>query len=142
MADWGGSPTVTVLLGNGDGTSNALSANIPVQYAGLFLVADFNGDGIPDLAVEGGLSEQSLTVLLGNGDGTFTAVSTSPVISLPAGSYPTAQTVTISDATPGTVIYYTMNGSWPSTSTPSIYGSGGRRIRQPLHCRKRQSQNS
>jgi hypothetical protein len=61
---------VSVLLGNGDGTfqpahSYALGAVRPTAVA----VGDFNGDGIPDLAVTGGNS--TVSVLLGNGDGTF-----------------------------------------------------------------------
>ena len=41
-------------------------------------VADFNGDGIPDLAIVN-QSGSSVYILLGNGDGTFTAASGSPV---------------------------------------------------------------
>src|SRR5271169_6406926 len=37
--------------------------------------ADFNGDGILDLAVAN-FSDSTVTVLLGNGDGTFTTKST------------------------------------------------------------------
>ena len=37
-------------------------------------VGDFNGDGIPDLAVAD-YGQAKLTILLGNGDGTFTLKS-------------------------------------------------------------------
>jgi hypothetical protein len=61
------SGTLSVLLGNGDGTFQAAQT-----YAGAWgasvAVKDFNGDGILDLAVSGGLG---VRVLLGNGDGTF-----------------------------------------------------------------------
>ena len=40
-------------------------------------VSDFNGDGIPDLAVAN-WDDTTVTILLGNGDGTFTAATTSP----------------------------------------------------------------
>ena len=40
-------------------------------------VGDFNGDGIPDLAVANEDSS-TVTILLGNGDGTFTPTATSP----------------------------------------------------------------
>jgi hypothetical protein len=40
-------------------------------------VGDFNGDGIPDLAVAD-YGQAKLTILQGNGDGTFTALATSP----------------------------------------------------------------
>jgi len=46
-----------------------------------------------------------------------------PVISPPAGTYHTIQTVTISDATPGAVIYYTVNGDYPKTTSP-VYTGG------------------
>lgn len=66
-----GNYAVYVLLGNGDGTFTA-----PVKYdelgfdgEGVPLVGDFNGDGNPDLVLEGRSNE--VDVLLGNGDGTF-----------------------------------------------------------------------
>src|SRR5208337_5435528 len=39
-------------------------------------VGDFNGDGIPDLAVaDDGANPNSVDILLGNGDGTFKAAT-------------------------------------------------------------------
>ena len=59
-----------VLLGNGDGTFEA-----GVVYAALYgvsvAIADFNGDGKPDLAVAGLGPPAGVSVLLGNGNGTF-----------------------------------------------------------------------
>jgi hypothetical protein len=59
----------TVLMGNGDGTFQP-----PVAYTvGLtprsVVVADFNGDGVLDVAVAVSLGR--VTVMLGHGDGTF-----------------------------------------------------------------------
>ncbi len=62
------SNTVSVLLGNGDGTFQAAtSTNVP-QNEGWqkIAVADFNGDHKLDVA-----SGSSDALLLGNGDGTF-----------------------------------------------------------------------
>jgi hypothetical protein len=44
-----------------------------------------------------------------------------PVLSLAAGTYVGAQTLSISDATTGAVIYYTTNGTTPTASSP-VYG--------------------
>jgi hypothetical protein len=66
-----GSDTISVLLGNGDGTFTGApypSSDLP----GAVAVGDFNGDGIPDLAVAPVLDEGNSEVLLGKGDGTFT----------------------------------------------------------------------
>jgi hypothetical protein len=66
---------VTILLGNGDGTFTIGSTFACYSYGGV--VADFNGDGIPDLAVTNSGGD-TLTILLGNGDGTFTPTEVSP----------------------------------------------------------------
>jgi hypothetical protein len=66
-----GSDTISVLLGNGDGTFTA-APSPSTDLPGAIAVGDFNGDGIPDLAVVPVLDEGSSEVLLGKGDGTFT----------------------------------------------------------------------
>jgi uncharacterized protein (TIGR03437 family) len=65
-----GSNSVSVLLGNGDGTFRT-----PVNYAAdmaplAIAVGDFNGDGWSDLVVIN-QSSNDISLLLGNGDGTF-----------------------------------------------------------------------
>jgi uncharacterized repeat protein (TIGR01451 family) len=66
------SNTVSILLGNGDGTlAPAVNYNVgndPFSIA----VVDLNNDGKPDLAVVNYYSN-GLSILLGNGDGTFGA---------------------------------------------------------------------
>jgi hypothetical protein len=63
--------TVSVLLGNGDGTFQA-AVNYSVGSQPTWVAAgDFNGDGKVDLVVAN--APNSVSVLLGNGDGTFQA---------------------------------------------------------------------
>jgi hypothetical protein len=84
--------TVSILLGNGDGTfTQAPGSPIPgFNYNPAQVVAaDFNGDGIPDLAVANftpidqtppeDAQKSNVSILLGKGDGTFTAAPGSPI---------------------------------------------------------------
>jgi trimeric autotransporter adhesin len=81
--------TVTALLGNGDGTFTIAPGSPFAGGYGAFPVfaADFNGDGIQDLAIAGYYT----TIWLGNGDGTFTEMpvnsSTLMSISGPEGDF-------------------------------------------------------
>jgi hypothetical protein len=63
--------TVSILLGNGDGTFQP-HVDYPVGSPAGVAVADFNGDGKLDLAVA---NLGSVAILLGNGDGTFQAAT-------------------------------------------------------------------
>jgi hypothetical protein len=70
VADHG---TVSVLLGNGDGTFQPQQTfDVGPYYATALAVGDVNGDGIPDLVTTNFKYPTGLvTVLLGKGDGTF-----------------------------------------------------------------------
>jgi hypothetical protein len=75
VATWEvGGGGVAILLGAGNGTFSA------PQYSpypvGILTVADFNGDGKPDLATQG---FSSVEVLAGNGDGSFGPPRSYPV---------------------------------------------------------------
>jgi hypothetical protein len=75
--------TVSVLLGNGDG-----SFQDPRNFSavgGSLIVADFNGDGHLDIAVLG----SGVRVLLGNGDGSFQTTHLSYI----PGSFPSSVAV-------------------------------------------------
>jgi hypothetical protein len=78
VADYGtplGSPSVTVLLGKGDGTFEAPAPFTPdphmtgVDALESIAIGDIDNDGTPDLVVGG--NNGDVAVLLGNGDGTF-----------------------------------------------------------------------
>ena len=68
------SPAVEILFGNGDGTfQTGTPVMLPLSSpARDLLVADFNGDGIPDLAVALP-GANCVTIFLGTGPGTFGA---------------------------------------------------------------------
>jgi FG-GAP-like repeat len=80
---------VSVLLGNGDGTFQpemrfltSPDPNNPGRTPQRPVIADFNGDGHPDIAVVD-FGSSAISVLLGNGDGTF-----QPEVPIPVGASP------------------------------------------------------
>jgi len=84
-----GGITVTVRLGNGDGTFGA-SHDYPTYLGGAspMAVADFNHDGNLDLAVTSSLPvDGAVSILLGRGDGTFL-----PYYTVPTARWPVAVT--------------------------------------------------
>ena len=70
VANWDDT-TVTILLGNGDGTFTAATTSPEIDSPTSVTVGDFNGDGKADLAVTCG-NFNFLAIFLGKGDGTFT----------------------------------------------------------------------
>src|SRR5205807_2143155 len=76
---------VSVMLGQGEGTFPmagnffAFCGRLPSSVA----VADFNGDGVPDLAVAN-TGSNNVSVLLGNGDGSFQAAESFAVATGPS----------------------------------------------------------
>jgi N-acetylneuraminic acid mutarotase len=76
----------------------------------------FSGDGIDVNGASGNLNDlweyQPPPAL--------PAVAT-PTFSLASGTYSSTQSVTISDTTPNATIYYTTDGTWPTTSS-AVYG--------------------
>ncbi len=72
---------VVLFLGNGNGTFKNPAAIVTETFPNLpryVAVADFDGDGKPDLAVTTGVNA---TIFLGKGDGTFNTPVNYPVIS-------------------------------------------------------------
>ncbi len=78
----------------------------------------------PITITAGTLVAANYTFAFTNGTVTVLSGTTSatPVLSLAGGTYSTAQTVTMSDSTPGAVIYYTVNGTNPTALSTKYTG--------------------
>jgi hypothetical protein len=72
--------TLSILLGNGDGTfTEATGSPVPVGSFPFFVaIADFDGNGTADIAASNEVGN-TVSILLGNGDGTFTEAAGSPI---------------------------------------------------------------
>src|SRR5262249_29024028 len=79
--------TISVLLGNGDGTFQpplTFNPGLPFFFPRSVAVGEFDGDSIPDLAVayEGAAGGAGLLMLAGNGNGTFRLLNNLPLSNL------------------------------------------------------------
>lgn len=63
-----GTFTLTVMLSNGDGTFSPPNTVVPALDQTVSAAADLNGDGIPDLVVDGGEVVGPPGILLGKGE--------------------------------------------------------------------------
>ena len=114
-----GDSSVTMFLGNGDGTFRQAPNSpfsLPNYVSSLWTVGDFNGDGQLDLliAVNSGPTVNQVQVLFGNGDGTFSTISA-------ATSFGTADD---NQAIFG-VADFNGDGKLDILTTPSSYGDPG-----------------
>ena len=107
--------TITDMV-TGASWSTAFTVNLSALVVGATAYAGFTAS-----TTAAGSSDQMIetwSYLAGTPTGSATAA---PTFSLAAGTYSTAQTVTLSDATSGSNIYYTTDGTNPSTAS-NLYG--------------------
>jgi hypothetical protein len=115
--------TVSILLGNGDGTFQPAVSYDANSYPGAVAVGDFNGDGALDLVVANNYQYQyTVSILLGNGDGTFQspvvyAVGNGPV-SLVVGDFDGDQNLDIVVANSGSNDLSILLGNGDGTFQP------------------------
>lgn len=98
-----------------DGTTPTVSSTV---YAGAITVS--STETLQAVATASGLSNSTVAIAAYTIGAPATAT---PSFSPPAGAYAAAQTVTISDATAGAIIYYTTNGTTPTTSSIAYAGT-------------------
>jgi len=97
-------------------TNGTTPTTSSTKYAGAITVSAT--ETIEAIAVATGYANSSVS------SATYTLYpkTATPVLSLASGSYSSAQTVTIADATSGAAIYYTTNGSAPTSSSAKYAG--------------------
>ncbi len=126
-----GENTISVELGGATGVFKAAASPASGTQPSAMVAADFNGDGIEDLAVADATyqcttapcANGAVTVLLGNGDGTFSAVPESPLTS----PYPTAMAALDinGDGIPDLVVANKFDGSGSGGGSISVLLGNG-----------------
>jgi N-acetylneuraminic acid mutarotase len=96
-----------------DGTTPTTASMV---FTGPITVA--SNQTVEAVAVAGGYSISAVA----SASYTITPPAASPAFSVPAGTYTSVQTISIADATPNATIYYTTDGSTPTTGS-TVYVS-------------------
>jgi len=94
-----------------DGSTPTTSST---KYTGTITVS--SSETINAIAAISGLPNSTVATA------TFKLVAATPTLTPPPGTYTSAQTVTITDSTPGVTIHYTLNQETPTTSSPVYTG--------------------
>jgi len=158
---------LTVLLGEGNGNFIQASGS-PIDVGRLpagAAVGDFNGDGVPDIAVASA-NDNVAYVLIGNGDGTFKTKVSYPVGSAPSAiavadfngdgfadlSVATPKSATLGqtqsvligngDGTFKTSLFYPVGFNGTSTVTGDFNGDGNPDIATPIQAATGQAGNT
>ena len=96
-----------------DGTAPTTSS---AKYSGPLTVSA--SETLEAIAVETGYTNSPVaTAAYTIGGGCYMCYAAAPVFSVPAGTYSATQTVSIADTTAGAAIYYTTDGTTPTTSS-------------------------
>jgi uncharacterized repeat protein (TIGR01451 family) len=119
--------TVSILLGNGDGTFTTKPVVTAGTGANWIVTGDFNEDGKLDIAVANSSSD-TVSILLGNGDGTFTLNSSpatgSSAFAIAAGDFNgdghLDLAITNSGAATVTILLGTGTGTFTAAASPAV----------------------
>ena len=109
-------PSVTIYYTTNGSTPTTSSA----VYSGPIAVS--SSETIEAIATASGFSNSSVATAAYIINAAATSQAASPTFTPGAGTYASAQTVSISSATPSTTIYYTTNGTTPTTSSAVYNG--------------------
>jgi len=143
-ATWGESPTIKVSVAAAEGASNPKSL-VPTGTVNVYytnpLVYGVQTQGSATIDAEGNATIKAGEVDNGiytysvsyGGDSNFSSSAsikvavpihvTKPTFTLAAGTYSSPQSVYINDSTPGSTIYYTLNGETPTTKSTEFVSS-------------------
>jgi hypothetical protein len=98
-------------------TNGTMPSASSTLYTGPITVS--SSETIQAIAIATGMSNSTVA----SAAYVISLTAATPTFSVAAGSYTSTQLVTITDATPGATIYYTTNGSAPTTSSIAYTGS-------------------